>query len=374
MAIVTANSSLQLGFYRGSSNGVGVLIDSPSAGLALPFIADFTGNITRIALFTGNILVYTFTPTFTFTDVISTDITNLDIGIMGSNATGNLPSDTFLATPNTISITASPPPLYYIINLDNTVPVVKGNVYWIAYKPNASFTGKIVVTVTSGTYIFNGFWKIANRTSSTWSRGGQFAHVMYGSDTHWYSNDVPIHPTAISSGLLVSDREYGFSFTLKSDHPAIRVSSISLEGPSLENIANMIVSCNVRSQAGSLLHTFETYNTNTLSNNNNFIFEGHDLGHDLWLEPNTKYYIMLAFNGTFPPTKSFRNYIFDPTWDDADGAFTSNYAVRMSDGTITETTTLYYPFQIFSNSVRFDDTQKDIYINASPMFSGGFSG
>jgi hypothetical protein len=70
MAIVTANSSLQLGFYRGSSNGISVLIDSPSAGLALPFIADFTGNITRIALFTGSVVVYTFTPTFTASVVL----------------------------------------------------------------------------------------------------------------------------------------------------------------------------------------------------------------------------------------------------------------------------------------------------------------
>lgn len=371
MAIVTANSSLQLGYYKGFTSSTGFVIDSTSAGVALPFLADFTGNITRVALFTGSVVVYTFTPTFTQTTVISTDITNLNVGIMGSNAIGDLPSDTFLATPNTISITAGPPPLYYIINLDNAVPVIKGNVYWIVYKPNASFTGTLAVVVTNSSYyMLNGSWKVANRASSTWSRTfGSAAHVMYGSETRWYSNDIPVHPTARSIGPLVSDKEYGFSFTLKSDHPAIRVSCISLEYLS-QMVSNMTVTCKVRSQVGDLLYSFETYNTNTIGTFGNLHFHSNDL----WLESNTKYYIMTDFNGTFTSDMYLKNYIYDPTWDDTDEAFTSNYAERLPDGTITETTTRYALFQIFVDSVRFDDTQKDTYINASPMFSGGFSG
>lgn len=370
MAIVTANTSLQLGFYRSYMNGSGLLIDSTSAGVALPFLAEFTGNITRVALFTGSVVVYTFTPTFTQTTVISTDITNLNVGIMGSNAIGDLPSDTFLATPNTISITAGPPPLYYIINLDNAIPVIKGNVYWIVYKPNASFTGTLAVNVSTGSnYRLNGSWRTANRASSTWSRSSAAAHVMYGSETRWYSNDVPIHPSARSVGPLSSDKEYGFSFTLKSDHPAIRISCISVENLS-QGVSDMTVTCKVRSQAGDLLYTFETYNSNTIATFGNLNFHSNDL----WLESNTKYYIMTGFNGTLPSDRYLRNFIYDPTWDDTLGSFTSNYAERSSDGTITETTTRYALFQIFVDNVRFDDTQKDIYINASPMFSGGFSG
>jgi hypothetical protein len=370
MAIITANSSLQLGYNKGISSASSLLINSPSTGAALPFVADFTGNITRVALFTGDVTVYTTRP-FTSTYYISTDITNLDVGIMESNVTKDLPSDTFLATPNTISIVAGPPPLYYTINLDNAVPVVKGNVYWIAYKPNASFTGTLVMTISSFfPYVYNGLWRIARRTSSAWSRFGSSAHVMYGSDTRWYSNNVPIHPVSRSIGPLVSDKEYGFSFILKSDHPAIRVTSIILESVvNIELISNMAITCKVRSQAGNLLYTFQTYNTNNLSLAGNLQFDGNDL----WLESNTKYYIMLAFNGTFTSDVFFINYIYNPIWNN-DEPFTSNVAERLSDGTITENTERYALFKIFVDSVRFDDTQKDIYINASPMFSGGFSG
>ena len=370
MAIVTANSSLQLGLYKGDLYDASIVIDSPSAGVALPFLADFTGNITRVALFTGSVVVYTFTPTFTQTTVISTDITNLNVGIMGSNAIGDLPSDIFLATPNTISIVASPPPLYYTINLDNAVPVVKGNVYWIVYKPNASFTGSLVVTVGSGSEGKSGLWKVATRTSSTWSRSYSSAHVMYGSNTRWYSNDVPIHPVAKSIGPVISGKEYGFSFTLKSDHPAIRISNIVTDAISFYLISNINVTLKVRSQAGDVLHTFATYNTDSIAYNGVLTFYGNEF----WLESNTKYYLMLDFNGTFTSDLYLRNFIYDPIWDDADGAFTSNYAERLSDGTITETTSRYSLFKIYVDSVRFDDTQKDIYINASPMFSGGFSG
>jgi hypothetical protein len=47
---------------------------------------------------------------------------------MGPNATGSLPSDAFLAIPNTFSASTNTTPTNYIINLDNSISVIKGQV------------------------------------------------------------------------------------------------------------------------------------------------------------------------------------------------------------------------------------------------------
>lgn len=375
MPLVTSNTSIKLGYEMGYGQGGGVAIDSPSAGCALPFLADFTGNITRVILYTIAISTFVFDPTRTppyyYVDNISTDITNLNVGIMQSNATGDLPSDIFLATPNTISLIASPPPIYYTINLDNAIPVIKGNIYWLVYKPNASFTGKLVLNTGTRGYDSPAAYRISTRSGSTWSRTGGIGHLIYGSSTRWYSNDIPILPVARTYNLEVN-KEYGLAFKLKAKHPAIRVRSIQFQslGNDISSFSNLTLICNIRSETGVLLYTFDTHKATNTKFGNNYFF----IGRDIWLEANTKYYIMLAFSGTFTTAVTYRNFTYNQEWNDIDGSFTANYAERLSDGTIIETLDRYTIFQITIDQLRFDDTQPDVYINSSPMFSGGFSG
>ena len=284
---------------------------------------------------------------------------------MQSNATGDLPSDIFLATPNTISLIASPPPIYYTINLDNAIPVIKGNIYWLVYKPNASFTGKLVLNTGTRGFDSPAAYRIATRSGSTWSRTSGIGHLIYGSSTRWYSNDIPILPVAKTYNLEVN-KEYGLAFKLKANHPAIRVRSIQFQslGNDMSSFSNLTLICNIRSETGVLLYTFDTHKATNTKFGNNYFF----------IEANTKYYIMLAFSGTFTTAVTYRNFTYNQEWNDIDGSFTANYAERLSDGTIIETLDRYTIFQMTIDQLRFDDTQPDVYINSSPMFSGGFSG
>ena len=223
MAIVTTNTILRMGYDQQSYIvGSTSIINASTTGVAIPFLAEFTGNITKIGV-----------PIST----VTTAVTNLDVGIMASNATGDLPSDTYLATPNTISLATSGISLNEI-TLTNPVSVTRGTVYWVVYKPNGSFTGSVTLYITTGLSVqLITHWRAATRAASTWSRATNAgANAIYGSSTKWYSAFMPI-PSADPTSILVSStNEYGIAFTLDANHPAVRIDGISFMN-SLTNAA-----------------------------------------------------------------------------------------------------------------------------------------
>ena len=152
MAIITTNTSLKIGYdQQAYIVGQTSVINASDLGIAIPFIAEFTGNITRIGI-----------PIST----VATAVTNLNVGIMASNATGDLPSDTYLATPNTVSLPTSGITLIQQ-NLTNPVAVTRGTVYWIVYRPNGSFTGSVTLYITTGLSVqIISHWRSAARNSS----------------------------------------------------------------------------------------------------------------------------------------------------------------------------------------------------------------
>jgi len=84
---------------------------------------------------------------------------------------------------------------------------------------------------------------------------------------------------------------------------------------------------------------------------------------------------MFGFTGTFSNTYQISKYPYDNAISTAGGAYSANYANR-SGGVITETTTELMSFSLEISGIRFNDSGGGAggYINASPMFSGGFSG
>lgn len=367
MAIITTNTSLKIGYdYRTYTVGSTVVISSIDGGLSLSFQSQFTGSITRVIL----------------SAIISASVTNLDIGIMGPNPTGSLPSDTFLAIPNIFSASTNTTPTNYIINLDNSISVVKGQVYYLTFKPNASFTGNLSIYRSHyGQYnpAYNGLNHSSTRTASGWARSGSVS-VIYGNSTRWFSTDIPVVPNDISPITASVNQEYGIAFTLNAEHPAIRVKAISFSNTiSQYNSPNMNFICKIYDSTGILLHTFATEDTDRISGfggNSGISYFFNRTGSDIWLEPATKYYIMFAYLGTFTTVPSINTYPYDNTLSSAGGAYNSNYANRSSGGVMTEITTKIMSFSLEVNGIRFDNAYSGIgnYFYASSIFNGGLNG
>jgi hypothetical protein len=368
MAIITTNTILKIGYdYRVFTAGTFTTISSSNGGLALPFQSQFTGSITRVIL----------------SAIINTSVTNLDIGIMGPDAAGSLPSDTFIAVPNTFSASTNTTPTNYIINLNNSISVIKGQVYYLTFKPNASFTGNLSIYQTHYGYqtsAYNGNYEVSTRSVSGWSRGNGNSSVIYGNSTRWFSTDIPVVPNDISPITASANQEYGNAFTLNAEHPAIRVKSISFANViSKISNPNMNFLCKIYDSTGILLHTFATEDSDRIVAS----FDGLGISYffnrtesDIWLEPATKYYIMFAFSGTFTNVPSIYTYPYDNTLSSAGGAYNSNYANRSSGGVMTEITTELMSFSLEVNGIRFDNSYSGIenYFYASSMLNGGFNG
>ena len=370
MALVTVNTSIKIGFdQRYFTSGNTSTINGTTVGLAMPFVAQFTGSITRVVM----------------SATVATNYTNLQVGIMSSNAAGNLPNDVYIQTPNIQSGSSSSTPTNYIINLTNAVSVVKGTVYWLVFKPNASFTGNLSIYYNHyiSTISYNGYWKVATRIASSWIQGATVgSNVMYGDSSRWYSVDDPVVPDSPTVISPVVGQEYGFAFTLDANHPAVKIKAISfansLSNNSTTGNPGMTFICKIYNAAGTLLYTFDTQDTdrlNTTAGNGNAWFY-NSTGSDIWFEPNTKYYILQAFTGTFTNTPQYSTYTYDNTLNKALGAYNANYATRSSGGVSTETTTQFMNFHFDVDAIRFDNAGGGAggYVNASPMFSGGFSG
>lgn len=367
MAIITTNTSLKIGYdYRIYQEGTLATISSINGGRALPFQSQFTGSITRVIL----------------SAIINTSVTNLDIGIMGPNAAGNLPSDTFIAIPNTFSASTNTIPTNYIINLDNSISVIKGQVYFLTFKPNASFTGNLSIYITHVSYpnaAYNGTYESSSRSVSGWTIGGG-SSVIYGNSTRWFSTDIPIVPKDISPITASANQEYGNSFTLNAEHPAIRVKSISFSNQISQSAnPNMNFICKIYDSNGILLHTFAIEDSDRIvtgGDGTGISYFFNRTASDIWLEPATKYYIMFAFSGTFTSAPLVNTYPYDNTLSSAGGAYNSNYANRSSDGVITDITTKLMSFSLEVNGIRFDNVYNGIenYFYASSTINGGFNG
>lgn len=445
MALVTSNGVFQIGYdqrlYESRST---ITINSTTVGLAMPFVAEFTGNITRVVI-----------PIATVTSAV----TNLDIGIQAFAGSG-LPSGTFLATPDTVSFATQSFQSNYVLTLTNPVSVTMGQFYYVVVLPNASFTGTMSIHYLQTTsQNMAGLLRPSTRAASTWIRGasGSAAYPIYGSSTRWYSidqaamgsqsnytftvtftngsanvtstyntatlnidspvrltttgtlptnfatgttyyiktksgTDVTLSATrggaAISAGsagtgthtmtaCVNESDELGFAFTLDANHPAIKIDSVTIALSLSAANPGMSFILKQYDGSGTLLNTFETLDTDRLSSGTGAAYAifKNATSSDIWLEPNTKYYFMLAFSGTFTAVPTdWRVFDYDNQFAQANGAFTTNYAYKYGSS-IIENVNQFTTFSFQITGLRYNDSGGvGGYVNSSPLFNGGFSG
>ena len=362
MALITVNMPLQFGYeYANNLTGTGTTVSSTATGYAYPFIPEITGSITHIALPINS---------------VTTAVTNLDVGIMGSNAAGNLPDNTYAATPNTLSIAVQGSSLTEIV-LTNSVSVTRGTVYWLAVRPNASFTGNISLLTAqrAGQTPSNNF-PGATRLASNWIRSGNTSNVIYKVGTTWYADDMAVLPVGTTFTPSVSS-EYGSAIIFPANHPAVQLKSITICNP-LNNSATgnpgMITSCKIYNNSGTLLYTFDSEDTDRIGNNTVVLSQmfWNSTGTDIWLEPNTKYYIMNAMSGTFTNTPTWFLTPTSSAYQNINGSM-SQWYVSKTGSTFTENTSFLYPTSINTSKIRFNDSGgSGGYYDSSPMFNGGF--
>lgn len=444
MAIVTANGVFQIGYdQRTYESRSTITISGTTVGLAMPFVAEFTGSITRVVI-----------PIATVTSAV----TNLNIGIQAFAGSG-LPSGTFLATPNTVSFATQSFQSNYVLTLTNPVSVTMGQFYYIVVLPNASFTGAMSIHYLQTTsQNMAGLLRPSTRVASTWVRAvsGGAAYPIYGSSTRWYSidqaamgsqsnytftvtftngsanvtstyntatlnidspvrltttgtlptnfatgttyyiktkssTDVTLSATrggaAISAGsagtgthtmtaCINESDEIGFAFTLNANHPAIKIDSVTIALSLTFTNSNMLFILKQYDSSGTLINTFETLDTDRLTaGGNGFAIFKNATSSDIWLEPNTKYYFMLAVSGTFTTVPTdWRVFDYDNQFAEANGAYTTNYAYKYGTS-ITENVNQFTTFSFQITQIRYNDSGgSGGYVNASPLFNGGFSG
>ncbi len=444
MALVTANCSFILGFdQRPYESRSALTISGTTTGLAMPFIAEFTGTITRVVIPIAS---------------VTTAVTNLDIGIQAFGG-GGLPSGTFLATQNTVSFSTQAFPSNYVLTLTNPVSVTMGQFYYIVVIPNGSFTGNIsfhyLITTAQN---YSGMLRPSTRVASAWVRAvsGSSSQPIYGSATNWYSLDQPamgaqsnyqftvtftngsanvtstyntatlnidspvrltttgtlptnfaINTTyyikttsatnvtlsatrggaAISAGsagtgthtmtaCINESDEIGFAFTLDANHPAIKLDALSMSLSLTLTNPGMTFSLKQYNASGTLLNTIEALDTDRFNGSGvGFSYFKNATSSDIWLEPNTKYYFLLAFTGTFTAVPTdWRVFDYDSQFTRTSGAFTTNYAYKYG-ATIVENTNMYTTFGLQISGIRYNDSGGGGgYIDGSSFFNGGFSG
>jgi hypothetical protein len=363
MALITVNMPLQFGYeYANNLTATGTTVNSTATGYAYPFIPEITGSITHIALPINS---------------VTTAVTNLDVGIMASNAAGNLPINIYSATPNTLSIAVQGSSLTEI-TLTNPVSVTRGTVYWLAVRPNASFTGNISLLTAqrAGQTASNNF-PGATRLASNWVRSGNTSNVIYKVGTTWYADDMAVTPVGTTFTPSVST-EYGSAIIFPANHPAVKLKSITICNPLNNNATTgnpgMITSCKIYNASGTLLYTFDSEDTDRIGNNAVVLSQmfWNSTGADIWLEPNTKYYIMNAMSGTFTNTPTWYTTPTNPAYQHINGSMSQWYATNTA-GTFTENTSMLYPTSINTSAIRFDNSGgAGGYYDSSPMFNGGF--
>jgi hypothetical protein len=207
-------------------------------------------------------------------------------------------------------------------------------------------------------------------TAGVWAKQSIPIPCFCGTATKWFG------ASNIAGGTQYTPNftdEVGFSITIPTGVPEMRLRAI--EGIlGVSNITTADVSYKVYNSAGTLLQTFETYDnaissTSTLTNF--VVSRGNST--DLWLAPGTKYYIMMALSGSGSPVAYYLSRLVD-IQNNTTG-IVSKFTTKVGT-TFTESSINYMPFSVLFDALRYEDTAGGGggYVDASPMFTGGFSG
>ena len=317
-----------------TQNGFGILITPP-----------VTGTITDISFYTSG---------------ITTPITNLDVGIMGISAFGNThykPDDTFISS-NTVSIGTTG---WTDFTLTTGVGVTANSSYYLVAKQGASFTGDAYFQITDTASTLNNHSKQSTYDLHNSSNGWQnplasyLIGYAYKINSTWYG--PPTHAAGWTQ-LAVNNGtdEYGFSFELVSNHPAVRVYSCWMSIGQYNRQSYQTIKA--YNSSGTLLCVFDVVPCNwsdSLAGLVNSSYMINRSGTELWLEPGQKYYFMNSLTATPSFSTAIRSYVsnIDNTKKNLlSTIFTAYYATKIS-GTFSEDTTLMPEFGLTIDRIRY---------------------
>jgi hypothetical protein len=356
MATVTANGLMSFGYIGNIAASTVSNISQDNVGYAQGYQFFENASITRFAV---------------YVTTVTTNPSNALIGLQTINATTGLPSGTFLTSVAANSYTVDS---WNIFTLATPYAVSAGDILAAVWFNNTGSTINIgMATQERGAVLkSNNPTYAAAKTSSAgvWVRQGTAIPCLCGTDTEWFGESNTLGSTQYTPNFT---DEVGFSITMPASVPEMRLYAI--EGIlGVTNITTANVSYKVYDSAGTLLQTFITYDNaiSTTSNLTNFVvLRGNST--DLWFSPGTKYYIMMNLSGSGTPIA----YTLSRTVDirSLSTGIVSKFTTKVGT-TFTESSTEYMPMRVLFDASRYENTAGGGggYANASPLFTGGFSG
>jgi hypothetical protein len=357
MATVTANGLTSLGYIGNRASGTVSNISLGNVGHAQGFQFFENVSITRFAV---------------YVQALSTNPSNAQIGFQTIDTATGLPSGTFLTSVAANSYTANS---WNIFTLATPYAVSAGDKLYVVWFNNAGSTINLGLLTQEQGALFksnNGTYTAAKTTTAgAWSKTTATFPCFCGTATEWFGECNLFGTTQYTPNFT---DEVGFSITMPTNMPEMRL--YALEGAlGVSNITTADVSYKIYNSAGTLLQTFVTYDNAISSTNtavpNVVVLRGN--GTDLWLSPGTKYYIMMALSGSGTPA----TYNLSRSVDiqNSSTGIVSKFTTKVG-ATFTESSTEYVPIRVLFDASRYEDTAGGGggYVNASPMFTGGFSG
>jgi hypothetical protein len=358
MAIITANGLTSFGYITNRTSSAITNLSLANIGYAQGFQFFENAAITRFAVYTST---------------VTTNPSNAQIGLQTIDATTGLPSGTYLASVAANSYTANS---WNVFTLSTPYNVSAGDKLYVVWFNNTGSTINISMNTQEQGALFksnNPTYAAAKTTSAAaWAKSGIAFPCFCGTATQWFGESNVFGNIQYTPNFT---DEVGFSITMPNNVPEMRLYAIET-ALGISNVTTADVSYKIYNSAGTLLQTFETYDNAISSTNtavpNVTVLRGNAT--DLYFQPGTKYYIMMALSGSGTPSTYNLSKVVDI--QNSSTGIVSKYTTKVGT-TFTESATEYIPFRLIFDAARYDDSTGGGgggFRNASFIFTGGFSG
>lgn len=358
MAIVTVEGTHTFGMVGNRLGSTNTALSQANIGYAQGFQFFENAAITRFAIYVSS---------------VTTNPSNAEIGFQTIDTTTGTPSGTFLTSVAANSYTGGQ---WNVFTLSTPYNVSAGDKLYAVWFNNTGSTINITVnTQEQGVMMRNinpTYSAAKTTTAGAWAKSSVAFPMYVGTATQWFGES---HTQTTNTYVPNTTDEVGFSFTLPNNIPEVRLRQIET-ALGVANVNTFDISYKIYDSAGTLLQVIDTYDVartpaTTVNGTNNIL---HTNATDLWLTGGQKYYIMIALTGTgTSPTYALP---VGQEQNNSSQGIVSKYTTKVGT-TFTESSTTYIPFRLICDAVRYDDTTGGGgggYRNASPMFTGGFSG
>ena len=356
MAIVTVSGTQTFGMSGARNGGTTTVINQGNIGYAQGIQFFQNTAVTRFAV---------------FNQTVTTNPSNAQVGLQTIDATTGLPSGTFLTSAAANSYTANS---WNIFTLSTPYNVTAGDKFYAVWFNNTGSTINITMNTSEFGVMFRNInpTYAANKTTTAgaWVKSTPFP-IYVGNATQWFGESNSFSSNSFTPNTT---DEFGFSFTLPNNIPEVRLKQIeTILGA--QNVNTLDVTYKIYNSSGTLLQNIDTYDlartaASSASATQNIL---HTNATDLWLSGGQKYYVMMALAGTGTVTAITLQQGLDLT-SSAQGILTK-YTTKVGS-TFTESATEYVSMRLICDAVRYDNSAGGGggIVNASSMFTGGFSG